>query len=347
MTANGFRFRVGLVFLAASGLVLAQDQPPGSNGGWRRVSDTPQAAPAQRDPAPMDSTGTDAYGQPIQAPPQAPPQAAPQANAPGQFSAPPNDRPTYGLPAQLTLKPGTYVTVRTNQFLSTDRNQSGDTFSGTLAQPIVVDGIVLAERGQTVYGRVAEAQKQHSGKSSRLGLELTGLTLVDGTQATVRSQLVARQGTTTPTGVQVGTVAATTTVGAAVGAAADYGTGAAIGAGVGAAAGLIGVLATRNHPTVVYPESALTFQIESPVTVSTARAPQSFRYVSPDDYSRPVNNPQMVRRPMPMGAYSYGPGYYPAYPYPYPYPYYPYWGGISLGWGRGFFYGRGFYRGWR
>jgi hypothetical protein len=253
----------------------------------------------------------------------------------------PQERPSYGLPAEVTLKPGTYVTVRTNQPLSSDHNQPGDTFTATLIQPVVVDGIVVADRGQTVYGRVAQVQKQHSGQHSAMGLALTGITLADGTQAPLRSQLVGRRGSTTPTGAQVGTVAATTGIGAAVGAAADYGRGAAIGAGVGAAAGLIGVLATRNQPTVVYPETALTFQIESPVVVSMSRAPQAFRYVGPED-NHPVET-QMQHRPVPAPGAYYGPAYYPPYPY-----YYPYYGsGFSIVVGPRHYYGRGYYRRWR
>jgi hypothetical protein len=279
---------------------------------------------------------SDAYGQPIQ---QSGPPADPQL---GQPAAPPRDRPTYGLPREVTLQPGTFVTVRTNQPLSSDHNQPGDTFSGTLVQPVVVDGVVVAQRGETVYGRVAETQKAHSGNSSRLGLELTSLTLADGTQVPVRTQLVSRQGSTTPAGEQVGTVATTTAIGAAVGAAADWGRGAAIGAGAGAAAGLVGVLLTRNHPTIVYPETALTFRLESAVPINTARAPQAFRYVGPEEYSRPGEG-QLGPRPVrPAPGNYYGPGYYgPSY-----YPYY-YGPSIALSWGPGYFYGRGYYRRWR
>jgi hypothetical protein len=291
------RFGLTVLFLAASGLVLAQSQPPASpqppSGGWRRLGDPPPPpntssqppVTQSQDPAePVDRS--DAYGQPAQG--RQNPPADPQA---GQPPAPSRDRPSYrppyGLPAEVTLKPGTFVTMRINQPLSSDHNQPGDTFSGTLIQPVVVDGIVVAQRGEAVYGRVAESQKAHGGNSSRLGLELTSLTLADGTQVPVRTQLVARQGSTTPAGAQVGTVATTTAVGAVVGGAADYGRGAAIGAGAGAAAGIIGVLLTRNHPTVVYPETALTFRIEAPVTINTAHAPQAFRYVGPEEYNRP------------------------------------------------------------
>jgi len=285
---------------------------------------------------------SDAYGQPVQGPPQQNP-GDPQL---GQPPAPPRDRPAYrppyGLPSEVTLKPGTFVTIRTNQPLSSDHNQPGDTFSGTLLQPVVVDGLVVAQRGEAVYGRVAESQKAHGGNSSRLGLELTSLTLADGTQVPVRTQLIARQGSTTPTGQQVGTVATTTAIGAAVGATADYGRGAAIGAGAGAAAGIVGVLLTRNHPTVLYPETALTFRIEAPVVINTAHAPQAFRYVGPEEYNRPPIDSQLRPRPVgPPPGYYYGPGYSPYYPY--------YFGPrVVVGWGPGYFYGygRGFGRRW-
>ncbi len=296
----------------------------------------------QQDPSqPVDRS--DAYGQ--QADPNAPqgPQG-PQAQQQQQ-----NVRPSYGLPPQVTVRPNTYVTIRTNQPLSSDHNQVGDTFSGTLLQPLVADGIVVSQRGQTVYGRVAVAEKAHAGHDSRLGLELTSITLADGSQVPISSQLVAHQGPKTPGGVEAGTIVGSTAVGAAVGGIAARGTGAAIGAGAGAAAGIIGVLLTHNHETRLYPETALTFQVTSPVTVSTVNAPGAYRYVGPDDYDRPNaqynTRPTMVRPAPAVGAY-YGPAYAPAYypPY-YGYGYgYPYWGPsvvIGGGWG----WGGGFYRG--
>jgi hypothetical protein len=325
--------RFALLALAASGLVFAQTQPP--NGGWRRVGDPPPAPAAQpapqqgQNPEPVDRSEAD--GQ--QAPATPPPMTQPMDQAQMAPAAPPANRPAYGLPAMLTLKPGTYISARIAQTLSSDHNQPGDTFVAHLAQPVVVDGVVVAQRNQTVYGRVAEVQKHHADQPSRLGLELTSITLADGTQVPVRSQLITRTGTSTPAGVQAGTVAATTVGGAAIGGAVGWGTGAAIGAGAGAVAGIAGVLLTRHHPTVVYPETALTFGVEAPVTISTVRAPQAFRFVGPEDYNQPYNA-QLGPRPAPRPGY-YSPYYgYPAYSYPYAYPYayapYPYYG---WGWG--------------
>jgi hypothetical protein len=243
------------------------------------------------------------------------------------------DDPPPALPAQLTIKPGTFITVRISQGLSSDRNQQGDVFTATLAQPIVVDGIVVAQRNQTLMGRVAEAKKAGRVQgTSRLGLQLTGLTLADGTQANIQSSLVNRNGPTS-VGNDVAAVGTTTAVGAAIGAAADWGRGAAIGAGAGAAAGLLGVLLTRGRPTVVFPETVLTFRIDTPVVVNTTRAPYAFRYVDPQEFNHPVQARAMQPRPAPgPPPYYYGPS-----PYPYPY-YYSYWGYPAY-WGPSFGFG--------
>lgn len=340
--------QIAVVFATAASLALAQtpewrhmgDPAPAPAGQQAQDQTQPAAPEQQQNPEPVAQP--DAEGQPAAAP------------APQMVPAAQSNRPAYGLPAELTVKPGTYVLVRINQALSTAHNQVGDPFTATLMQPLVVDGVVVAHRGQTVYGRVAEVEKQHSNKPSRLKLELTSFTLADGTQVAAQTQLVTRQGGTTPAGVQAGTVAGTTVAGAAVGAAADWGQGAAIGAGVGAAAGIVGVLLTRNHPTVIYPETALTFQVTAPFAISTTRAPQAFRYVGPEDYAGPAMQMSAGPRRMAPPANYYGPGY--GYPYPYYYGYsypfgYPYWGpqwgfgAVILG-GRGWGWG-GWGRRWR
>jgi hypothetical protein len=99
--------------------------------------------------------------------------------------------------------------------------------------------------------------------------------------------------------------------------------------------GLAGVLLTRGNPTVIFPETMLTFRVNQDVTVSTERSAQAFRYVQPADYEQPAQT--LVRRPLPpRPMYGYAPGYYP-YGYPY-YGGYPYWGGVYFGGPR--FYGR-------
>jgi len=164
---------------------------------------------------------------------------------------------------------------------------------------------------------------------------LIELPVVDGQQLPIQSELLTRNGTTS-TGRDTGAVAATTGVGAAIGAGVNGGVGAGVGAGAGLVVGLAGVLLTRGNPTVIFPETMLTFRVNQDVAVSTERSAQAFRYVQPSDYEQ--QGPALVRRPMPpRPAYGFAPY---GYPYGYPYYGYPYWGpGIYFG-GPRFFYGR-------
>jgi hypothetical protein len=179
-------------------------------------------------------------------------------------------------PAQLTLPAGSWVTIRVNEPLSSDHNQQGDAFTATLAQPLVAEGHVIAQRGQIVAGRVTEVQKGGRVKgTSRLGLELTELSLADGRQIPIQTRFVERRGDTS-VGRDVAAVGTATGAGAAIGAVADGGFGAGMGAIAGAAASTIGVLVTRGNQTVVYPETLLTFRMEAPLTISTERAGAAF-----------------------------------------------------------------------
>src|SRR5208283_950692 len=79
------------------------------------------------------------------------PGAAPQAPSTGWRkmgeATPESAQP---VPAQLTLPARTWITIRVDQALSSDRDHSGENFTATLAQPLVASGFVVAHRGQTL-----------------------------------------------------------------------------------------------------------------------------------------------------------------------------------------------------
>ena len=157
-----------------------------TTGGWRQFGSSPN------DAAPTQGSG-----------PQAP---AGQAPAGQPFADP---------PAQLTIPAGTWISVRTDQALSSDHNQPGDAFTATLAQPLVASGFVVARRGQTISGRVVEAVKAGKVKgTSHLGLELTDIALVDGQQLPVRTQLIQYSGGTSQ-GRDAAAIGTTTAIGRA------------------------------------------------------------------------------------------------------------------------------------
>jgi len=313
--------------------VFGQDPSPASPapGGWRRFD---QSNPADAAPPPP------AYEEPQAQTQQAPP-------PPGRYQTQPPPAASYPpppvYPSSVTIPAGTWITVRVEQPLSSDKNHDGDYFRATIAQPIVINGLVVAPRGQTATGVVTEAKKAGRVEgTSRLGLELTELGLADGRQLPVKTTLTERRGNTSY-GRDAFAIGATTATGAAIGAGVNGG----VGAGVGAAAGLVvstvGVLLTRGRPTIVYPESVLSFRLANPITVDGT---QAFHPVSPQDYGmtaqqRPGYGP---------GYGAPGPGYGPPVGYAAPYPYYPFYGGFGpyAGYlwspGFGFYYGRGFRR---
>ncbi len=264
--------------------------------------------------------------------------ASPDSQAQGQPEAPaqpqdlqPNTQPAgqpnqAALPQTLTLPAGTVVRVRIDEWLSTDRNVIGDSFSGELEQPIVVDGWVVARRGQAQTGRVSLVKKSgHGGGASQLGVDLPDLTLVDGQQLPLQTQLFQTSaGTSHDRDAAV--VGTTTVVGAVIGAIAGRGTGAAIGAGVGATAGIIGVMSTPGRPTVISPETVLSFRLQAPVTISTGNSQFAFQPVTQSDYDSrsPQSRPRMARPgPPPPPYYPYPYAYPYAFAYPYPFAYYP------------------------
>ena len=93
-------------------------------------------------------------------------------------------------------------------------------------------------------------------------------------------------------------------------------------------ASVAGVLLTRGKPTIIVPETLLTFKLEQPVSFATTRGQLAFRPVSQNDYA-----PAPQRR---------NANYRRAYPYPGPYPYY----GPGYYPPPGFYYGPGFRYGW-
>jgi hypothetical protein len=319
-------FGLTLAFSLAQGITLfAQDPNPPSpppNGGWRRFEQTT----------------------PAEAPP--PYEQGPQQDPARRYQAPPryqNQNPPP-RPATFTVPAGTWLTIRVNEPISSDHSQAGDSFTASLAEPLVSNGFILARRGQMVAGVVSEAKKAGRVQgTSRLGLELTEMSLADGRQIQLKTRLMERRGDTSY-GRDAAAIGTTVGAGAAIGAAVNGGVGAGVGAAAGVVASTIGVMLTRGRATEVYPEQPLTFRLEAPLTVDASD--EAFQPVSQEDYDR-----QLSRRPQQPARYgAYPPPYYYGYggygPYYYGGLFSPYYG---YGFGPNFYfsYGRGFRGGFR
>jgi len=193
------------------------------------------------------------------------PAAEPAFPAPPPVPPPPPTR-------TLTVPAGTAISLRLLDALSSDRNRAGDTFQATLEEPLVVDGMVVADRGANAMGRVVQAQQ--SGRVAgvaEMALEIDRLQTVGG-EVQIASDTMMRRAETSH-GKDAMTAGGLAGLGAAVGAIAGGRRGAGIGAAVGGATGAGTVMATRGKPVKFDPEARLTFRLRAPmtVTVDTAR----------------------------------------------------------------------------
>ena len=283
------------------------DKPPYSQDKPREnksLNQVQQASPTQG-------------GQQPAAPGQAE-QTAPSAQA-GQGSlATQGAQAVPSLPSMLMVPAGAMLMVRINEYLSSDRNQIGDRFTAVLEQPVVVNGWVVARRGQTLLGQVKEAKKAGRVKGvSQLGIELTDLTVVDGRQLPILTEL-SKGSAGTSHGQDAATIGGSTALGAVIGAAADWVKGAAIGAGAGAAVGIATVLLTRGRPTEIAPETPMSFRLEDPLKIDTTQAQQAFLPVTQQDFDGSGwdhHRPRLAA--VYPGPWGYPCGYYgPCFAYP-------------------------------
>lgn len=204
----------------------------------------------------------------------APPPSGSRTSTPRADAAPSALASTPASPATrltVTVPEGTPLQVRTTTLLSTKTAEAGQSFVANLAEPLVVDGKVVAPRGATVKGTVVESDPGGRVRGRAfLSVRLTSIDLANGHTAEITTSTVGQEAKSSAK-KDAAKVGIASGVGAAVGAIAGGGRGAAIGAGAGAAGGTGVVLATRGDPAEIPSESLLTFTLRSPITVEMQR----------------------------------------------------------------------------
>jgi hypothetical protein len=172
----------------------------------------------------------------------------------------------------VTLRAGMTLRVRLDQSLSTERDFAGDRFQASLAEPFVVDGLVIAERGARVTGRIVESRKagRLNGGTSAIRLAVTTLYTSDGQKVAISTDPWSKQGDRSA-GSDAAKIGGGAALGAIIGALAGGGTGAVIGAGVGGGAGLGMIAATHGKPASVPSETVIPFRLATEMTITEQR----------------------------------------------------------------------------
>ncbi len=169
---------------------------------------------------------------------------------------------------KITLEPGTPIVVRTTSTISTKTAQTGERFTASLEEPLMVGMEMIAPKGALVEGVIVESRKGGRVKGKAvLAVALTSLITDTGQRIEIATNAIGNQAKSAKKkdAMKVGIGAA---AGAVIGAIAGGGKGAAIGAGVGAGAGGAGVLLTRGNAAEIPSETILHFELTEPVTVT-------------------------------------------------------------------------------
>jgi hypothetical protein len=165
---------------------------------------------------------------------------------------------------KITVPSGTPLRVVLQQGVGTDASAPGSQFAAVLADPIVVDGKTVLEKGSAVSGRVVDVKKSGRVKGrATLSLALTSV-LHEGKYVAIETQTyvgVAKDNKKRDAAMIGGGAG----VGAVIGAIAGGGKGAATGAAIGGGGGTGAVLATRGDDLHYPPESRLKFVLSKEV----------------------------------------------------------------------------------
>jgi hypothetical protein len=155
-----------------------------------------------------------------------------------------------------SIPTGTHVTVRLGSELSSGTAHAGETWRGTLARSVVVNGTTVAKAGDEVAGKVTSAKS--SGRLHAPGQLTLRLTSINGRPVSSSAYFRKGKSHTKGNAEKIGGGAA---AGAVIGALAGGGKGAAIGTLAGGAAGTGVAAYTGKEEAVIPAESAMTFTI--------------------------------------------------------------------------------------
>jgi hypothetical protein len=163
----------------------------------------------------------------------------------------------------ITVPAGTTTLVRMLDTVDSSKNPPGSRFTAVLETNLVVNGTVVMPKGNTVYGRLAQAkQAGRATGSSELTLELTDI-VVGGTAYPLMTSDYQVKGSSSGKR-SAKRLLGGAGLGAAIGAMAGN---AGMGAAIGATAGAVGSVAQKGQAVNVPSETLLEFRLQQPASL--------------------------------------------------------------------------------
>ena len=230
----------------------------------RRASASPsRPAPAPEPPpaAPAGSQGTMWETRPA-----IEPESPAVAEEPQQ--PPPPPAPEF---VDLQVPADSVLGLQVDRTVTSDLARVEDKVSARVTRDVRVGSRVAIPAGSVVSGSVTEVDRGGKMKGkARLAVRFHTVTLADGTQLSIRTDAVVREGES-PARETAAKVGGAAIGGAILGAILGGGKGAAIGAGVGAAGGTAASMANDRNAATLPAGTSVTVRVQQPVTVTVQK----------------------------------------------------------------------------
>jgi hypothetical protein len=253
---------LGLALVAALSIAACQKAAETETAMTEENPATTEEAPAV-EPAPTVT-------EPAPATTETPKTAAPKGTTTKTTTA----QPAAAKPTTIALPTGTVFDIALTTPVDTRTSNVGDKIEGTLATPLVAEGVTVAEQGAVIRGEIVELVRASRAKSEEdrasVKFQFTTLETVDG-EKTITATVTNAEGKMVAAGT--GTrdkliIGGSTVAGAIIGKVAGKDTKSTIlGAVGGAVLGTGVVLAAKGHELEVPAGSKVSLRVDAPITI--------------------------------------------------------------------------------
>jgi len=240
----------------------------------RRAEAAPPPAPTPEPPAPAPAAASGPTGSPTGSfgtmwetrPSVEPEPPAAIVEEPTLPAAPP--APEY---LDLHVPADSVLGLQVERTVTSETARVEDKVSARVTRDVRVGSRVAIPAGAIVTGSVTEVDRGGKMKGkARLAVRFHTVTLADGTQLPIRTDVVVREGES-PSRETAAKVGGAAIGGAILGAILGGGKGAAIGAGMGAAGGTAASMANDRNPATLPAGTSVTIRVQQPVTVTVQK----------------------------------------------------------------------------
>jgi len=226
-----------------------------------RIANAPSRRPSTP-AAPTASSGSMWESRPTVEP------SVPEYVEPEPPPPPPPPAPEF---VDVTVPSDAVLGMQIERTVSSELARIEDKVDARVTRDVRVENRIAIPAGSTVRGSVIEVDKggRMKGKA-RLAIRFHTLVLADGTQLSLKSDPVVREGQS-PGGQSAAKIGGAAVGGAILGAILGGGKGAATGAAVGAGAGTAAAMSNDRNPATLSAGTTVTVRMQAPVTVTVQK----------------------------------------------------------------------------